>query len=59
MDVIAIAIYLVLCVVAGFFGRRRVLGALGFFLLSVIVTPLLTIIILILTAPRRRVAAGK
>jgi Sec-independent protein secretion pathway component TatC len=58
MDIV-ILVYLGLCVAAGYLGRRRALGFFGFFVLSVVVTPLLTIVILILTAPRRSVAAGK
>jgi hypothetical protein len=57
--VIAIAIYLVLTVVAGLFGARRILGFWGTLVLSVILTPLVTIVVLLLTAPRRDVAVGK
>lgn len=34
--------YLLLCAIAGFFGRRRRIGFWGFFFLSIIVTPLVT-----------------
>lgn len=56
---LGIALYLVLCVVAGIVGRNRLLGFWGFFLLSLVLTPLLMIIALIVTLPRRSVAVGK
>ena len=56
---LGIALYLVLCVVAGVVGRNRLLGFWGFFLLSLVLTPLLMIIALIVTLPRRSVAVGK
>jgi hypothetical protein len=46
-------IYLGFCVVVGFLGRRRRIGMLGFFLASIVVTPLLVLLILVLTAPKR------
>ena len=36
----------------GFVGRRRRIGFIGFFLVSLLVTPVITVVILFLTAPK-------
>lgn len=46
-------IYLVLCGVAAFLGRRRRIGFWGFFFLSIIVTPFLTALFIFAAAPMR------
>ena len=43
--------YLVLSLLAGFFGRRRMIGFWGFFFLSIMVTPLLTSFFLFVCTP--------
>lgn len=45
------AIYIVFAAFVGFFGRRRVFGFWGFFLLSMFLTPVIIGLILILAAP--------
>ncbi len=45
--------YLVACLVVGFVGRNRRIGLLGFFLCSVVLTPLITFLILVLSAPKK------
>ena len=50
---IVILIYLVFCLLVGLCGSRRRLGFLGTFILSVFITPLLMVIILLLTGPPR------
>ncbi|HVX40335.1 MAG TPA: hypothetical protein VHB25_12250 [Gemmatimonadaceae bacterium] len=45
------ALYIGFAVLVGFFGRRRVFGFWGFFLLSIFLTPLIIGLILILAAP--------
>jgi len=55
-------IYLLLCGVAAFFGRRRRIGFWGFFFLSIIVTPFLTALFVFAAAPvkkPRRVAQNR
>ena len=50
----AVVIYLILCGVAAFFGRRRRIGYWGFFFLSVLVTPLMTTLFIFVAAPAPR-----
>lgn len=47
-------LYLLGAALVGFAGRRRRVGFVGFFLASVLLTPLLGLIILLLSAPQRR-----
>ncbi len=56
---IAIAIYLVLCLVAGLFGMRRVIGFWGTLFLSVMLTPLIMLIMLLMLAPKKKVVASR
>jgi hypothetical protein len=55
-----VLVYLVLCGVAGFAGRKRRLGFWGFFFLSILFTPVVTILLIFFAATpkhhRRRVA---
>jgi hypothetical protein len=56
-----VIVYLVCCFIIGIAGRRRRLGFFGFFLLSVLLTPVLTLGWLLITHRRflaREVAAG-
>jgi hypothetical protein len=46
------AIYLLLCLVAGIIGSNRTIGFWGFFLLSLVITPLVTLAMLAVTSPR-------
>ena len=43
--------YLAVCLLVGFLGRKRGLGFLAYFLLSIVITPLITLLILLLTRP--------
>ena len=45
--------YIVACLAVGYIGRNRRIGLLGFFLGSVVLTPLITLLILVLTAPKK------
>jgi hypothetical protein len=50
-----LAIYLLLSLVVGFVGRNRPIGFLGYFLLSIIVTPVVTLLtILVIKYLNRR-----
>jgi hypothetical protein len=51
---IAIVIYLVFCILAGLCGSHRRMGFFGTFLISLVVTPVVVLLVLILTAPSRR-----
>ncbi|MFM8442644.1 MAG: hypothetical protein ACKN9W_04775 [Methylococcus sp.] len=44
-------IYLLLCAVIAWFGRNRTIGAVGFFVVAFLVTPMLAALILLATVP--------
>jgi hypothetical protein len=48
------ALYVVVCALAAYFGRGTRLGYWGTFVVSLIFTPFLVVIFLLLFAPRRR-----
>jgi hypothetical protein len=50
---IGIIIYLVFCLLTALCGSQRRLGFLGTFIISILVTPVLMLIILLLTGPSR------
>jgi hypothetical protein len=52
---IAIVLYVVFCILAGFCGSYRRMGFFGTFLLSLVITPVVMLLVLILTAPLQRV----
>lgn len=45
--------YLIFCLVLAFLGRHRRIGALGFFLASLLLTPIITLLILVFTTDTR------
>jgi hypothetical protein len=45
------AIYVLLCAIVGVFGRHRYIGFWGFFVISLVLTPLITAIALAATTP--------
>jgi hypothetical protein len=51
-----IYLYVMASILVGYFGRRRVMGFLGFFLTSLLITPVGGLLVLLLTAPRTRTA---
>lgn len=56
---IAIAIYAVLCIIAGLFGMRRVIGFWGTLFLSVMLTPLIMLVMLLMLAPNKKIVVAK
>lgn len=46
--------YLVFCVLVGLCGSQRRMGFTGTFLLSLVITPVLALVILLITGPSRR-----
>jgi uncharacterized membrane protein len=52
---LAVIIYLIFCLLAGFCGIHRRMGFFGTFLISLVITPVLVLFVLILTAPSPRV----
>ena len=47
--------YLVFCILVGLCGSQRRMGFTGTFLLSIFVTPIVALIVLLITGPSRRV----
>lgn len=45
-------VYLLLCMLVAWLGRRKTIGFVGFLLLSLVITPAATFIILIVSADR-------
>lgn len=54
-----IVFYLSLCAIVGLFGRAQPLGFLGYFILSLIFTPLVGALVLIILAFHTRAAIRK
>jgi uncharacterized membrane protein len=52
---IAIVLYVVFCLLAGICGSYRRMGFFGTFLLSLVITPVVMLLVLILTAPLQSV----
>ena len=46
--------YLVFCVLVGLCGSQRRMGFTGTFLLSLVITPVLALVVLLITGPSRR-----
>lgn len=53
-EAIAIISYIVFCILVGICGTQRRMGFTGTFILSFFVTPLVVLIVLLLTGPSRR-----
>ncbi|MDA0703583.1 MAG: hypothetical protein O3A96_10185 [Proteobacteria bacterium] len=49
-----LVIYLVVCLLVAYFGRSTRIGYWGTFLVSLVLTPLITIIAIIVLAPKKR-----
>jgi hypothetical protein len=49
-----LAAYLVFCILVGLCGSQRRMGFTGTFLLSLIITPVVALIVLLVTGPSRR-----
>jgi FtsH-binding integral membrane protein len=53
-EAIAIIIYILFCVLVGICGTQRRMGFTGTFILSFFITPLVVLIVLLLTGPSHR-----
>lgn len=51
---ISLGIYLSFCILVAYVGRRAFIGFWGVFVMSILLTPLLTAILIVLLRPRRR-----
>ena len=49
-----LAAYLVFCILVGLCGSQRRMGFTGTFLLSLVITPVLGLLVLLITGPSRR-----
>ena len=52
MPMMLLMIWMGLCMLVGFAGRKRSIGFWGFFIASIFLTPILTMLVLLVTAPR-------
>ena len=52
---IGVLIYIVFCLLTGLAGSQRRIGFFGTFLISLLITPVVMLVVLILTGPSRRV----
>jgi uncharacterized membrane protein len=53
-SVVAVILYVAFCLLAGLCGSQRRMGFFGTFLVSLVVTPVVVLLVLILTAPSHR-----
>lgn len=53
--VLGTLVYIVFCILVGIAGSQRRMGFTGTFILSLLVTPVVVLIVLLLTAPSQRV----
>lgn len=54
LNIIFIVAYVGLAIVIGIFGRNRKLGGWGYFFASIMLTPMLGLLLLLASDPRRR-----
>ena len=50
---VLIAFHLVACVLVGLLGSKRTIGFWGFFIMSAVLSPLIPLAFLLITAPRK------
>lgn len=50
------ALYALLCLLVGYLGRRREIGFAGFFVLSILLTPVITSLILLISGQRKNLS---
>jgi hypothetical protein len=55
---IGVIAYIIFCVLVGLCGSQRRMGFTGTFILSLLITPLIVLIVLLLTGPSQRVEEG-
>lgn len=53
MHPILIYVYFMASVLVGFLGRHRAIGFIGFFIASLLITPVLSFLVLAMTATKR------
>ena len=55
----SLAAYLVFCILVGLCGSQRRMGFTGTFLLSLVITPVLGLLVLLITGPSRRAETAR
>ena len=53
MQLLVIILYVLACLVTGIMGRKTVIGFLGHFFLSILITPILDFLIQVIARPNR------
>jgi hypothetical protein len=56
IQAIALIVYVVFCALVGLCGSQRRMGFIGTFIISLFLTPLVVLVVLLLTGPSQRVA---
>lgn len=54
LQLIALTLYILFCILVGLCGSQRRMGFMGTFIISLILTPVVVLIVLLLTGPSRR-----
>jgi hypothetical protein len=56
IQAIALIVYVVFCLLVGLCGSQRRMGFIGTFITSLFLTPIVVLVVLLLTGPSQRVA---
>jgi hypothetical protein len=54
IQLIALILYVVFCILVGLCGSQRRMGFIGTFIISLLLTPVVVLIVLLLTGPSQR-----
>jgi hypothetical protein len=54
IHLIALILYIVFCILVGLCGSQRRMGFIGTFIISLLLTPVVVLIVLLLTGPSQR-----
>ena len=54
IQLVALILYVVFCILVGLCGSQRRMGFIGTFIISLFLTPLVVLIVLLLTGPSQR-----
>lgn len=55
MQILGIIVYLFLCIVVSWFGRDKAIGSVGFFVMSLFLTPVVVALILLVTTEKTKI----
>ena len=54
LQLIALTLYILFCILVGLCGSQRRMGFIGTFIISLLLTPVVVLIVLLLTGPSQR-----